>query len=173
MLGKNWAIDVEIYRRNLCPARNADEKALAPTLLRGLSGSGAVMRALFGFSGAAVEFAAEAIGATTAVAAADDFFGGAVIGTRFLGITGAVGLAGSAAAAAAFGLAGTIAAFVFCAPSDAFDAAVVVRFALVGLGACRGGFTCRKVQFLSDFVGRTKLDKIVQKRKRNRKDFVG
>ena len=142
MLGKNWAIGIEIYRRNLCPARNADEKALAPTLLRGLSGSGAVMRALFGFSGAAVEFAAEAIGATTAVAAADDFFGGAVIGTRFLGITGAVGLAGSAAAAA-FGLAGTIAAFVFCAPSDAFDVVAVVRFAFVGLGACRGGFTCR------------------------------
>ena len=172
MLGKNWAIDDEIYRRNLCPARNADEKALAPTLLRGLSGSGAVMRALFGFSGAAVEFAAEAMGATTAVAAADDFFGGAVIGTRFLGITGAVGLAGSAAAAA-FGLAGTTAAFVFCAPSDALDVVVVVRFAFVGLGACRGGFTCRKVHFLSDFVGRTKLDKIVQKRKRNRKDFVG
>ena len=151
MLGKNWAIDVEIYRRNLCPASNADEKALAPTLLRGLSGSGAVMRALFGFSGAADEFAAEAIGATTAVAAADDFFGGAVIGTRFLGITGAVGLAGSAAAA--FGLAGTTAAlglscktaaFGFCAPSDATDVAAVFRFAFVGLGACRGGFTCRR-----------------------------
>ena len=100
------------------------------------------MRALFGFSGAAVEFAVEAIGATTAVAAADDFFGGAVIGTRFLGITGAVGLAGSAAAA--FGLAGTTAAFGFCAPSDALDVAAVVRFAFLGLGACRGGFTCRR-----------------------------
>ena len=122
----------------MCPARNRDENALAvvpPTLLRGLSDSGAVIRALFGFSVAVAEAAdvAEAIGATTAVAAADAFFGGAMIGTRFLGITGAVGLAGSAA-------------FAFGATSaTAFaDAAVAAAVVFVGFGACLSGITCRR-----------------------------
>ena len=120
----------------MCPARNRDEHALAvvpPTLLRGLSDSGAVIRALFGFFVAVAADVAEAIGATTAVAAADAFFGGAVIGTRFLGITGAVGLAGSAA-------------FAFGATSaTAFaDAAVAAAVVLVGFGACLSGLSCRR-----------------------------
>ena len=126
--------------------RNADEKELAavpPTLLGGLSACGAVILALFGFSEAfEASEVTEAIGATTAVAAADAFFGGAVIGTRFLGITGAVGLAGSAA-------------FAFGATSAAFDvAAAVVTFAFVGLVACLGEITCWRawvtLQALSD-----------------------
>ena len=103
-----------------------------------------MIRALFGFSDAieAVDVA-EAIGATTAVVAADAFFGGSVIGTRFLGITGAVGLAGSAA-------------FAFGATSAAFDvAAAIVTFAFVGLvAACLGEITCWRawvtLQALSD-----------------------
>ena len=115
--------------------RNADEKELAavpPTLLGGLSACGAVIRALFGFS-EVVEASevTEAIGATTAVAAADAFLGGAVIGTRFLGITGAVGLAGSAA-------------FAFGATSAGLDVAAVAGFPLAGLGACFAGITCNR-----------------------------
>ena len=120
----------------MCLARNADEKELAvvtPTLLSGLSATGAVIRALLGFSegveAAEAAEVTEAIGATTAVAAADAFFRGAVMATLFLGITGAVGLAGSAA-------------FAFGATSSAFDVAAVVEFPFVGLGACLGGITC-------------------------------
>ena len=116
--------------------RNADEKELAavpPTLLGGLSACGAVIRALFGFS-EVVEASevTEAIGATTAVAAADAFLGGAVIGTRFLGITGAVGLAGSAAFA------------VGLATSAGLDVAAVAEFPFAGLGACFAGITCNR-----------------------------